>query len=96
MLSEVGQDIAGVINLNVSEDTLVSRIAGRAAQENRTDDTEETVRNRLKVYEEQTAPLVDYYRGRGGLKEVNGEGSVDEIQGRIREIVGAAAGGAAG
>jgi adenylate kinase len=96
MLSDVGEEIGAVINLNVSEETLVTRIAGRAEAEDRTDDDEETVRNRLKVYGEQTAPLVDYYRGRGGLQEVDGEGTVDEIEGRIREIVGARAGGAAG
>ena len=95
MLADLGRDLAGVINLKVAEDTLVARIAGRAQAENRADDTEETVRDRLKVYEEQTAPLVDYYRGRGGLQEVDGEGTIDEIQARIREIVGATAGGAA-
>jgi adenylate kinase len=96
MLEEVGQEIAGVIGLKVSADTLVARIAGRARAEDRSDDAETTVRNRLRVYQEQTAPLVDYYRGRGGLREVNGEGSIEQIQARIREIVGAAAGGAAG
>jgi len=95
MLEDIGQEIAGVINLNVSEETLVRRIAGRAREEGRADDdSEATVRNRLRVYEEQTAPLVDYYRGRGGLREVEGEGSIDEIQARIREVVGAATGGA--
>jgi adenylate kinase len=96
MLDDVGQEVAGVISLSVSPDTLVARIAGRARAEGRADDAEETVRNRLRVYQEQTAPLVDYYRGRGGLREVDGEGTVEQIQARIREIVGAAAGGAAG
>jgi adenylate kinase len=94
MLADVGKEIAGVINLKVAEDTLVQRIAGRAEAEDRADDTEETVRNRLKVYDEQTAPLVDYYRGRGGLQEVDGEGTIDEIQARIRDIVGAGEGAA--
>jgi adenylate kinase len=96
MLEDVGQEIAGVIGLKVSADTLVARIAGRAVAEDRTDDAEATVRKRLRVYQEQTAPLVDYYRGRGGLREVDGEGTVAEIQARIREVVGAAAGGGAG
>jgi adenylate kinase len=82
--------------LKVSADTLVSRLAGRASAEGRSDDVESTVLTRLRVYQEQTAPLVDYYRGRGGLREVDGEGSVDSIQARIRDIVGAAAGGGAG
>jgi len=88
MLGEIGQRIGGVINLNVNEDTLVKRIAGRANEEDRTDDAKETVRNRLKVYEEQTAPLVKYYRKRGGLREVEGEGTIDAIQVRIRQVVG--------
>jgi len=95
MLADLGREITGIINLKVGEDTLVARIAGRAQAEDRADDTEETVRNRLKVYEEQTRPLVDYYRGRGGLQEIDGEGTIDEIQARIRGIVGAVAGGAA-
>ena len=96
MLEDVGQEIAGVLSLKVSADTLVARIAGRAVVEDRTDDTEATVRKRLRVYQEQTAPLVDYYRGRGGLREVDGEGTVAQIQTRIRGVVGAGAGGAAG
>ncbi len=86
MLEEIGLSLAGVIRLEVSVGVLVQRIAGRAA-EGRADDTEDTVRNRLKVYEEQTAPLVDYYRDRGVLLDVQGEGTVEDIQARIREIV---------
>jgi adenylate kinase len=96
MLADLGQEMGGVISLKVSADTLVSRLAGRASAEGRSDDVESTVLTRLRVYQEQTAPLVDYYRGRGGLREVDGEGSVDSIQARIRDIVGAAAGGGAG
>jgi adenylate kinase len=49
----------------------------------RSDDTEETVRNRLEVYRSQTEPLIDYYRGQGVLAEIDGVGRPDEIYGKI-------------
>ena len=56
----------------------------------RVDDSEATVRNRLEVYERQTAPLLDYYRQRGLLRTVSGEGTVDKIRQDLREAAGAA------
>ena len=84
LLPEVGQRLAGVMDLEVSEQVLVDRIARRARAEGRPDDTEETVRNRLRVYECKTAPLVAYYRERGMLTMVPGEGTVEEIQARLQ------------
>lgn len=54
----------------------------------RADDQEQTVANRLKVYEKQTAPLIDYYRQRGLLREINGVGAIDEIRGRVVDALG--------
>ena len=87
MLEDLGREVAGVIRLDVPEDVLVARIAGRAKQEGRADDCEETVRNRLRIYEEQTAPLVGFYRSAGALTDVVGEGSIEGIQAGLREIV---------
>src|SRR5437899_12342454 len=56
----------------------------------REDDSEATVRHRLEVYARQTAPLLDYYRQRGVLQTVSGEGPVDKIRQDLREAVGAA------
>ena len=56
----------------------------------RDDDNEEAIANRLAVYERQTAPLIDYYRGRGLLRTVAAEGAVDEIQARLRSALGLA------
>ena len=56
----------------------------------RVDDSEATVRNRLAVYERQTAPLLDYYRQRGLLRTVSGEGTIDKIRQDLREVAGAA------
>lgn len=94
LLRELGLELAGVLRLDVAEEVLVERIARRAQAEDRADDSEETVRNRLRVYEKQTAPLTDYYRERGRLMDVAGEGSIEEIQSRIRETVAKAAPGA--
>jgi len=53
----------------------------------RPDDREETVRNRLKVYEEQTAPVVEFYRNKGNLVPVKGEGSIEEITAEILRVL---------
>lgn len=55
----------------------------------RVDDNEETIGNRLKVYRSQTEPVVDYYRKAGLLREVSGEGTVDEVYTRVKAAVGA-------
>jgi len=55
----------------------------------RVDDSEATVRNRLQVYETQTSPLLDYYRQRGLLRTVSGEGAVEKIRQALREAAGA-------
>ena len=62
------------------------RCDGRLQQ--RDDDREETIITRLKVYESQTAPLANYYRERGNLREVNGVGKVEDIQKQIVEVLG--------
>jgi adenylate kinase len=54
----------------------------------RDDDGEATVRNRLGVYERQTSPLLDYYRQRGLLRTVSGEGPVEKIRQSLRDAVG--------
>jgi adenylate kinase len=56
----------------------------------RADDNEETIRNRLQVYERETAPLIDHYRGLGLLAEVDAEGSMDEVYARLKQAAGLA------
>jgi adenylate kinase len=83
LLEGNGAALDGVINLLVPEKTLIERMLGRAAQEGRTDDRPETVAERLKVYGEKTAPLVEHYRARGILSDVDGSGEISQISGRI-------------
>jgi adenylate kinase len=54
----------------------------------RDDDREETIAHRLRVYDDQTAPLLDYYRGQGLLREIDGVGAVDEIRARVTAALG--------
>lgn len=83
-----GQRLTHVLLLDVTEEELVRRLHGRAALEGRTDDTPETVRTRLQVYQQDTAPLVAHYVPRGVVHRVPGTGSVDEIAGEIKRILG--------
>ncbi len=59
------------------------RLQSRAHQEGRSDDNEETIRTRMRVYREQTAPLLDYYREQGKLMSLPGKGSTVEVFARI-------------
>jgi adenylate kinase len=83
LLARIGQPMDAAVQLEVPQELLVERIAGRAREEGRADDTPESVRTRLKVYEEQTAPVVDYYRQRGLLSVVDGVGGMDDVFARI-------------
>ena len=67
----------------IEEEELLARLAGRAREEHRSDDTEETVRHRLEVFASQTHPLVEYYHRRGILVRINAVGPVDAISEEI-------------
>jgi len=84
MLEELGMPLDKVIYLNVDDEEIVKRLLARG----RADDTEDVIRNRLKVYREQTSPLIDYYTKKGLLVEINGVGDIDEITKKIEESLG--------
>ena len=73
-----------VVLFEVDEDALVNRMMSRG----RADDTEETIRNRFKIYQEQTAPLVEEYDDRDLLVRVDGIGDVREVTDRVLKAVG--------
>ncbi|WP_242110124.1 adenylate kinase [Luteimonas aquatica] len=87
LLTRIGQPMDYAVQLEVPVDLLVDRIAGRAAAEGRADDSPESVRTRLKVYDTQTAPVIEFYRAHGQLTVVNGVGSLDEVFNRIVEAI---------
>ena len=71
----------------IGTDELLARLAGRAREEARSDDTEQTVRHRLEVFQSQTYPLLDYYRRRGILVRIDAVGPVDAITERIVAVL---------
>ncbi|MDY6051950.1 MAG: adenylate kinase [Rothia sp. (in: high G+C Gram-positive bacteria)] len=87
ILADMGQNISQVLLLVADNDELVERLLGRAAKEGRSDDNEEVIRHRLKVYEEETAPLVAIYTERGLVTEINGLGEIDEVTTRIMDAL---------
>ncbi|MBE7324960.1 adenylate kinase [Nocardioides sp. Y6] len=92
MLADAGLELDAAVVLTVDRDVIVERLLHRATIEGRADDTEEVIRRRQEVYEEQTAPLVDLYRGRGLLVEVDGLGEVDEVTQRVFAAIDGATG----
>jgi adenylate kinase len=83
LLERIKLPVDKALQLDVAEATLLARLAGRAKAEGRTDDNPQTVANRLHVYQQQTAPVIDFYLNHGTLVRVPGEGSVDQILERI-------------
>jgi adenylate kinase len=83
-----GRTFHAVISLQVPEDELVRRLLERGRRSGRTDDAGDTIRRRLAIYAEHTAPLLDFYRGRDILVEVDGAGTVPEVTARIRDALG--------
>jgi adenylate kinase len=87
LLAKIGQPMDIAVQLDVAQDLLVGRQSGRASVEGRADDSPDAVRKRLRVYDEQTAPVVDYYRNTGKLVCLDGVGGVDEVFTRIVEAI---------
>ena len=87
MLERLGMPADEAIHIDIDPDTVIKRIARRAKEEGRTDDAIETVKNRMRVYAEQTAPVADYYAERGLLTRVLGNGSREEILQRILSVL---------
>ena len=83
MIGFTGHRLDAVVVLTVDHDELVQRLVQRAALEGRADDTEDVIRRRQEVYAEQTAPLIEVYRDRDLLVEVDGLGEVDDVTQRI-------------
>jgi adenylate kinase len=83
MLAKHRQSIHGALLLDVPQEELLKRLLARK----RADDKEETIKERLRVYEDQTAPVVDYFGKRSLLRRVKGVGDMEEIFGRLMEAV---------
>ncbi len=93
MLEERGEKISAMINLEVSEDILMARLLRRATLEGRADDNEETIKKRFAVYHNQTAPLIEWFKGQGVFQgftytdEIGLEGMVKNITEYVNTII---------
>lgn len=87
LLERLNQPADIAVLIDVDSETVVQRIARRAAEEGRSDDDEETVRKRMRVYEERTAPVIGYYKDKGLLFRVLGSGSIQEVKQRILAVL---------
>ncbi len=89
MLVKRSQDVTVMVNLQVDEDELINRLLERGKVSGRSDDNLETIKSRLEVYHNQTAPLAEYYIQEGKHVAIQGMGSIEEIFGRIKEAINA-------
>lgn len=83
MIKHTGHRLDATVVLTVDANEIVQRLLQRAHTEGRADDSEEVIRRRQEVYAEQTEPLIEVYRGRGIVHEIDGMGIVDEVTKRI-------------
>jgi adenylate kinase len=88
ILTGLGAHLDGVVVLKVDAEELITRLLKRAQELGRSDDTEDVIRRRQEVYAAETAPLIDSYRERGILTEIDGMGSLEEVEWRINSALG--------
>ena len=91
MLAEKRKDLTSVIQLVVDENALLARIEKRASESKtgpRADDNAEALKKRLAVYNEQTAPILPFYEGKGILQKVDGMASVGQVTDQIAKLLG--------
>jgi len=84
LLTKLGQEADSVLNLEVPDEILVSRLLERK----RKDDNELTIRRRLEVYHQDTVPVIDFYQQRQTLKTIDGDRSMAEVTKRLSEVIG--------
>ena len=89
MMEEHNSKVHAVIGLEVDENCLMQRMLLRGQQEGRADDNEETIKQRLAVYHQQTSPLREYYIAEGKYCGIDANGSIDDIFARIARAIDA-------
>lgn len=87
MLAERGHSVAAMIELDVPEDELMTRLIKRGQESGRSDDNAETIKKRLDVYHNQTSPLIEWYSKEGIHYHIDGLGSLDRIFGDIEKVI---------
>jgi len=87
LLAKIGQPLDAVVKLDVPDEAIIGRVEIRFKAEHRKDDDPAVVRDRLKVYAEQTAPVADFFAKRGQLQVVDGVGELDEVTARVKRAL---------
>lgn len=87
MLTERGQEVSVMLDLEVPEEELMTRLIKRGKESGRADDNEETIKKRLLVYHSQTAPLIDWYKKENKYCHINGLGTMDAIFAEIVKAI---------
>lgn len=88
LLIKYGRSVSAILSLEVEKEELIARIMKRGATSGRSDDSDRSViENRIEVYNQKTAPLIDYYQIAGKYESVKGEGSVEEITSRLKTCI---------
>ena len=87
MLAERGHNVAAMVELDVPEDELMTRLVKRGQESGRSDDNEEKIKKRLDVYHNQTAPLIEWYEKEGIRNHINGLGELDRIFSDICKVI---------
>lgn len=89
MLADKSEPITVMLALEVPEEELVKRLLGRGATSGRSDDQDEAIiRNRIREYEQKTAPLREYYSAQGKFRAIDGVGGLEEITARLVKAIG--------
>jgi len=87
ILQKHGTEVSVLLDLQVEDEELMKRLLERGKVSGRSDDNEETIQSRLKVYHSQTAPLAEHYKGKGKHVAIKGTGTIEEIFNRIDEAI---------
>ena len=89
LLAEQGRTMDVVLFFEVPDEEILGRLGKRRTIEARADDDPESVATRLKAYRAQTAPVLDWYRQRGGVRMIDALGGVEEVAKRVEKVLGA-------
>ncbi|MDR0988989.1 MAG: adenylate kinase [Prevotellaceae bacterium] len=87
LLAERGQEVAVMLDLEVPEELLMTRLINRGKESGRADDNEETIQKRLQVYHTQSAPLIDWYKKEGKHRLIKGYGELEQIAADLFEAI---------
>ncbi len=87
LMASLNKEITLLIDLNVDNEELIDRLIKRGETSGRSDDNLETIKKRLAIYEQKTAPVSDFYKQKNKYAAINGMGTIDEIFGRISSVI---------